>query len=275
MFFKLQPIIYTAIFFLALEILAFQQGWFFQIALFLFIYSIVIIWPLARKIRYLAFPLFLSLGSFSLLFFIDSFLEKQVFIFMAGGVYYLALLGSYRLKFYSCDQTAQGMLNLVTIASMFFWFLAIYAWFLNYVFAFWLLPIIIFLSTAFVSIPSLIVCSTDREKIQKKIKEKKEKKKFFGNQVLEIIYHENRRSIIFLDLILALFVAQFAWVVSYWPFSYLTLGTVLLIVFYIAWDIIRNFIQGKLSLKRLVMNGLMATLFVIAIVSTAQWDLVV
>ena len=275
MFFKLQPIIYTVIFFLVLEISAFKQDWFFQIVLFLFIYSIIIIWPLARKIRYLAFPLFLSLGSFSLLFFIDSFLEKQVFILVVSGVYYLALLGSYRLKFYSCDQTAQGMLNLVTIASMFFWFLAIYAWFLNYVFAFWLLPLVIFLSTAFISIPSFIVCSTDREKIQKKIKKKKEKKKFFGNQVLEIVYYENRRSIIFLDLILALFVAQFAWAVSYWPFNYLTLGTSLLIVFYIGWDTIRNFIQGKLSLKRSVVNGLMAMLFITAIISTSQWDLVV
>ncbi|MDD3607570.1 MAG: hypothetical protein PHQ20_02115 [Candidatus Moranbacteria bacterium] len=275
MFFKLQPIIYTVIFFLVLEISAFKQDWFFQIVLFLFIYSIITIWPLARKIRYLAFPLFLSLGSFSLLFFIDSFLEKQVFILVVSGVYYLALLGSYRLKFYSCDQTAQGMLNLVTIASMFFWFLAIYAWFLNYVFAFWLLPLVIFLSTAFISIPSFIVCSTDREKIQKKIKKKKEKKKFFGNQVLEIVYYENRRSIIFLDLILALFVAQFAWAVSYWPFNYLTLGTSLLIVFYIGWDTIRNFIQGKLSLKRSVVNGLMAMLFITAIISTSQWDLVV
>lgn len=275
MFFKLQPIIYTVFFVLALETLAFKQNWFFGVLFFLIGFSVVIIWPLARKLRYLSFPLFLSLGSISLLFFIDSQIEKQVFIAMTAGVYYLALLGSYRLKFYSCDQTAQGMLNLVTIASMFFWFSAIYAWFLNYALDFWILPLVIFGSTAFISIPSLVVCSTDREKIEQKRKKKNEEYDFWNNPAREIIYQKNRVSIIFLDLILALIVAQFSWVVSFWPFSYLISGTAVLIVFYIFWDFVRNFIHGSFSFKRAIIDGVLAIILISAILITARWDLIV
>jgi hypothetical protein len=123
MLFKLQPLLYSIIFAAALEISIINSQWFFKIAVFFVAFSILVVWPLARKIRFLAIPFFLSIGSLTMLYLIDNQIEKNVFIGISFLVYYLSLLGAYRLKLYDCDQTAQGMVNVGVIATIFFWYI--------------------------------------------------------------------------------------------------------------------------------------------------------
>ncbi len=285
MLFKLKPIIYSIIFALSLSTLLFWEGVYFKLVGFLILFSIVVIWPLARKLRFLAIPFFLSIGSVNLLFLIDSIEEKIIFIFISAVVYYFALMGAYRLKFYDCDQTAQGMVNLATLATAFFWFSSNYGWFLNFQVENWILIIGFFVSVFLITLPSLQICSTSQRKLLERYspKESTEKKKNFAKKSYDsflrietnnfFIY--NKKIVTFINLCISLIVAESVWAFSFWPFSYLTIGVISLIVYYIFWNWSRNFLLGNLTKKIVIMDMVLSLLLVLMLLLTAQWDLVV
>ena len=156
MLFKLNAFLFSLIFVTALEISISNELLFFKVLIFLVLFSVLVVWPMTGKMRFLAIPFFLSLGSLSLLYLIDGKLERQVFVLLSGIVYYLALLGAYRLKLYDCDQTAQGMINLATLATGFFWFVSNYGWYLNFSISAWSL-VVTFIGSAFlIGLPTTI-----------------------------------------------------------------------------------------------------------------------
>ena len=259
MFFKLQPLIYSIFFLLSLEIVALKENWVKTVAWLLIFLTIIIVWPLTRKPRFIALPFFLSLGALALLFLVDYSVEKQVFIFLATGIYYLTLLGGYRLRFYNSDQTALGMVNLATLSTAFLWFTAALGLYLNFQVKYWIMAI--FVVTIFlISLPSFCINAKDREERLKKNGEKEEQIGLVG--------------IIFLDLILALIMSQFFWGIIFWPFGYLTLGGSALIIFYEFWDIIRLYIRKELTIKKIITNWVIGSILLIGILLTAQWALV-
>lgn len=81
-----------------------------------------------------------------LLSLIDRGVETRIFIITASGLYYLALLGVYRLHQAPQDKTARAMLNLAALASLFFVFAATYGLYLNYE-----VPLALLLGSFFVS----------------------------------------------------------------------------------------------------------------------------
>jgi len=137
----------------------------------------------------------------------------------------LTLLGGYRLRFYSSDQTALGMINLATLATAFLWFTAALGLYLNFQVDPW--TIVVFIATIFlISLPSF--CTNAKDQLDRL--EKKGKK----SRNTDLI------GIIFLDLILALIMSQFFWGIIFWPFGYLTLGGSALIIFYEFWNVINQ-----------------------------------
>jgi hypothetical protein len=131
----------------ALEAFSWNNDWYFYVLTFLALFNLFFVWLLVEKLRFLAIPLFLSIGSLNLLYLVDGKQERVLFIFFATLVYYLSLLGAYRLKKYDCDQTAQGMINLATIATIFFWLVSNYGWYLNFAIDSWVLVVTTIAST--------------------------------------------------------------------------------------------------------------------------------
>ncbi len=259
MFFKLQPLIYSIFFLLSLEAVVLKENWVKSVAWLLIFLTVIVIWPLTRKPRFIALPFFLSLGSLGLLFLVDHIAEKQVFIFLATGVYYLTLLGGYRLRFCITDQTALGMVNLATLSTVFLWFSAALGLYLNFQIKYWIMAV--FVATIFfVSLPSFYTNAKDKEARLKKVGGKSQKTESI--------------TIIFLNLILVLIMVQFFWGIIFWPFGYLTLGGSALIIFYEFWDIIRLYTRGELTVKRIVLNWSIGLILLFGILSTAQWSLV-
>lgn len=284
MLFRLQPIIYSLIFALALETVVFKEVYFFKVAVFLIVFSVFVVWPLARKLRFLAIPFFLSLGSLNLLYLIDNDQEKHAFIALSFIVYYLALMGAYRLKIYDCDQTAQGMVNLATIATIFFWFSANYGWFLNFDISPWVLVVTFIGSTFLISLPSLRISASMQMK-------KKQEAQSLMEQEVENLEHKKGRKktpsepvptymlinnwvILFLNFILSLVVAQVIWGLSLWPFGYLTTGVVALIIYFVFWDVIRNFVQGSLTKNLILTKIFLAGMSILGVLVTARWEMV-
>ncbi len=264
MFFKLQPIVYSLIFVIALEILVMKDTFVVWIVIFLISFSFIIIWPIARKLRFLAIPLFLSLGSVSLLYLIDHKLEKQVFIILSFLVYYLAVLGVYRLKMYYYDTTAQGMVNLATLATAFFWFSSNIGWFLNFQIQNWILVLTFLGSTFLISLPSLSIAA-----IRKTENEKGERR----NEKNGLVIHQG--TVLFLGLMLSIIMSQWAWGITFWPFGYLTTGVSTLIIFYVFWDTIRSYLKQEFSVNRILANTFLSLLLLAGILMTTEWNLIV
>ncbi len=151
MFLKFKLIILSLVFATSLGVFSWQVNLYFAILGFLILFNLFLIWPLSGKVRFLAIPFFLSIGSLNLLYLVDGQIERILFIVLASIVYYLSLLGVYRLRYYDCDQTAQGMINLATIVTIFFWFISNYGWYLNFNIDSWLLVTTFITSTFLIS----------------------------------------------------------------------------------------------------------------------------
>ena len=281
MFFKIQPLLYSLIFTSILELVAYREQLFLNALAFLVFFSILVVWPLARKLRFLAIPFFHSLGSLTMLYLIDSQLERHVFIALAALVYYIALLGAYRLKVYDCDQTAQSMVNLATVSTIFFWYVSNYGWFLNYQIEPWVLVTAFATSTFLVSLPSLRICAAmqlRRRKEAIKLRESgvsDEEAESLSSGKVPTYLLINNWVILFLNFILAMMMAQVIWGLSMWPFGHLTTGVTALIIYFVFWDIIRHFVQGTLDRRAVLANIILATLSVAGILLTTRWEIII
>lgn len=274
MLFKLKAISFSLVFALVLVVSIFRPEWFFGVLIFLILFSVLAIWPFTRKIRFLAIPFFLSIGSLNLLFLIDEPIEKYVFILLSAVVYYLALMGAYRLKQYDCDQTAQGMINLATLATGFFWFVANYGWYLNFQIGTWVLVLTFVGSTFLIGLPSLMICSTAHRKVR--IKKKIHARGKNSEGPIECNCSPKRRQeVYFLSFILALVMGQVIWGLALWPFGYLTTGVVALIIYFVFWDMVRLFVQRELTKKAIVADIIFSVFAIGLLLGTAQWGLVI
>ncbi len=280
MLLKLNAFLFSLIFIIALEISIFKEAFFFQVLAFLVIFSILVVWPMAGKMRFLAIPFFLSIGSLSLLYLIDGRIERQVFVILSGIVYYLALLGAYRLKLYDCDQTAQAMLNLTTLATGFFWFVSNYGWYLNFTISTWSLVVTFVGSTFLIGLPSLRIISESNRKIKERIRQKNIKirtKEDKENAEKESVFcaEQDYLKVMMLNLVISLIMGQTIWALALLPFGYLTTGVIALIIYFIMWDVIRRYIQEILFKKEIIINIVLSVIAVGGILFSAQWTLVV
>ncbi|MDD3607949.1 MAG: hypothetical protein PHQ20_04120 [Candidatus Moranbacteria bacterium] len=275
MLFRLQPVLYSIIFAAALELSMYKQEWFFKVAVFFIVFSVFVVWPLARKLRFLAIPFFLSLGSLIMLSLIDQTAEKHIFIVISSAVYYLAIMGAYRLKHYDCDLTAQGMINIAAFATVFFWYVSNYGWFLNFQIDSWVLALTFLFSTFLITLPSLRICASLQLKRKRQAEELESGQKGDGlSQANFPVYMLiNNWLIVFLNIILSLIMAQLIWLLSFWPFGYLTTGVVALIIYFVFWEIIRDFIQGVLTRRKVVICVVWSVLFVSAVLLTTRWSM--
>ncbi len=278
MLFKLNAFLISFIFIIALETSISDDAWFFKVLGFLVIFSIFIVWPVTGKLRFLAIPFFLSIGSLSLLYLIDGIVEKQVFVILSGTVYYLAILGVYRLKLYDCDQTAQGMINLATLATGFFWFVSNYGWYLNFAIDAWTLVVTFIGSTFLIGLPSLRISSEAIRKVKERAKAECSKAKFqkkFSKEELEFYTKQDYLKVIMLNFVISLVMGQVIWSLALWPFGYLTIGVVALVIYFVLWDISRRYIQGNLSRSLVIKNFILSVIAVAGVLFSAQWNLVV
>lgn len=183
-------------------------------------------------------PLLLSL--------IDRGFETRVFIIGASILYYMALLGVYRLHQAPQDKTARSMLNLAAVASLFFVFAATYGLYLNYEVPLSLLLGIYFLSSFIVSLQTLAATS-DRG---------------------------IRRQQFILSFVIGLLVTELMWVMHFWPFGYVTVGVAMLMFFFWFWNYALDHLQGTFIWKRAWREGLALLVLIGLLLLTANWSLV-
>lgn len=223
-----------------------QWSWYFSVILPLVFISIIAAERVTHRIVDAALPILLSVTAPVLLSLIDAPIERELFVIIAGGMYYLGLLALYRLRSAPTDQTAQSLLSTVIMATMFFFYSGIYGFYVNFNFPLWGLMALFFLGTGAVSYQALV----SRER-------------------------RNRWRSLFYSLVMGLIMGECAWAFGFWPFGYLTTGALALILYAILWDVTFMAFYGTLSLKRAIMRILFLLTCVLLILASTPWHILV
>lgn len=243
MFLKIKPLIYSLVFLACLELIATTDGFVFPIAFLLLAVSIFQGRKIGGRWSFSVLPSFFSISSISLLYLIGPVYEEQVFIFLASVMYYLALFGAYRLRHYSEDKTAQGMIMAATASTIFFTYASFYGIYLNF-----LVPLYV-LMVAYLAVTLLV--SYQHFSIIRK-----------GNDKLPTWIY---------SFLLSLAMTELIWTMNYWPFGYLTTGAIALILYYVLWDIIQSYFLGLLRKKRVVANTILFSVLIGLILLSSKW----
>jgi hypothetical protein len=229
------------VFLIALELIVLYHRHVPIIVIFLLLISLSQGKIVASKWKFSILPAFFSLSSAALLYLITAHYQEQIFILIATFLYYLSILGAYRLGKYEKDQTARGMNMAASSATIFFTYASAYGIYLNFLVPLWSLMLVYLLVTLLVSY-----------------------------QYFSLIYDYPKTSWVY-SLVLALAMSEVVWALSYWPFGYLTTGAVALILYYVLWDIVQSHFLNILSKRRVVANVAFFSLIIATILLTSKW----
>ena len=241
MFLKLQPLLYSLLFLAGLELIVFFHEHVPLIVLFLLLMAMFQGWKIGRKWKFSVLPISFVLSSVALLYLVTIRYEQQAFIILASSMYYLSLLGAYRLSLYERDQTARGMTAAATISTIFFTYASAYGLYLNFLVPLYYLMIVYLLATLFVSY------------------------QYFS------ILHIDKKLVWSYSLLLSLTMAEIAWTINFWPFGYLTSGVIALIMYFVLWDIIQSYFLSILSKKRVVANLIFFSILIGLVLISSKW----
>lgn len=241
MFFHFSVLFFSIIFALGLEFFIWKKefNW-----LALCVFLSIIFWGGKRigKSWYLgSFPLVFAATALAFIYFIDIVSQKHFFVFLSSLLFYLSLLGIYRVRHYKKDQTARSMIAASNTSALFFFYTAFYGIYLNFNIPLWVL-MIAFLMVTFIA----------------------------NYQYFSFITDNKRRNLIYC-LVLGLAMSEIAWAVSFWPFGYLTTGVIVLMLYYIMWDLIQSYFLDILSKRRVIANLIFFFVLSGFVLASSRW----
>lgn len=225
-----------------LEAVAVRQNLAPYLGFFLAFFSIISAKKLGKKWIYSIVPPILSSSSIILLYLIDSGIQKQAFIALSSVVYYLLLLGVFRLGSYSKDNTARGMVVAGVTTALFFLYASAYGIYLNFFIPLWALMLVFLVFT-------VLICHG-----------------YFG--ILEA--KSKNRSWTY-SILIGMLMSEIAWVMNFWPFGYLTAGVLTLIFYYVLWDLAQSHFLNLLSKKRVVANMVVLVILIGIVLISSKW----
>jgi hypothetical protein len=221
----------------------FWSGYLFSIGV-LSLISLVSAKRITKRLRNSFVPLLLSFSAPSLLSLIDAPGEKFAFSLLSATMFYVAFLALYRLRFAPTDRTARSFLSIAGLASLFFFYAAAYGFYLNF-------------SVPLASLVAVFATGS------------------FGAayQTLYPILPKHRTRVALYSSVIAFGMGEISWMLSFWPFGYLTAGSAALGFFFILWDMAGSLFSGTLSRKRTIVYLIVVLALVGLLVGTSPWDI--
>lgn len=205
---------------------------------------------LSRKVFYrkwfmmLLLPMVFSLVLLALLFFIDQDVQRQLFVLIGTILFYLIQLGSARISVSQSDETGRGMIAASTIGTLFIFFAFTNGLYVNYSVELWYMVAVYGIVTFFLSWQFFLI----------------------------LVPKDMKRSF-FYSAILAFFSAELFGIASFWPFGYLTTGVVLLIFYYVLWDLFQAHYLDLLTKRRVLADFSILILLSAVVLTTTRWTL--
>lgn len=219
-----------------------EWGWYLSTIGPLVIISVISAKRVTHRVVDASIPMLLSVTAPILLSLIDAQIEREIFVMIAGIMYYLGLLALYRLRHAPADQTAQSMLSVAVMSAVFFFYTGIYGFYINFNFPIWGLILLFLSGTVAASYQTFVT----RER-------------------------KDRRRAAMYSLIIGIIIGEMAWAIGFWPFGYLTAGTIALILYAMLWDIAFSVFHKELSLKRTIFRILFLLLLILLLLLSTPW----
>jgi len=242
MFLKFRPLLQSFIFIFGLEFILFRPDSFMLVMIFLLMVSAYGSRKIGGRWFFSVLPIFFTFSSLALLYLITLEFEQQIFIALASVMYYLSLLGAYRLGIYAGDKTARGMNMAAMAATIFFTYAGAYGLYLNFFVPLYYLMLVYLIVTLLVSY-----------------------------QYFLIIQGDNKKRAWTYSFLLALVMTELIWTMNFWPFGYLTTGVIALILYYVLWDLVQSYFLNILSKKRVVANMIFFSVLTVIVLLSAKW----
>jgi hypothetical protein len=242
MFFHAPIFSYSLVYFIELQLILWQEEWVVGLTFLLLGVTFGVTRKLGRRLTLTIIPLFFTLASVLLLYLIDSFSQRQFFVLLSTLAYYAALLGTYRLRRVPEDPATQGLTAFSSTLTLFFFYSAIYGFYLNFAISLWVFMLVYCVGTVLVTYSYFGTLKRD-------------------NPALAWMY----------SFILGLVMAEVAWMINFWPFGYLTTGVVVLIFYYLLWDLTQSYFLSILSQKRVLVHIASLGLLIGMILMSSRW----
>ena len=247
MLFNIGIFLWSVVFFLGMQFIAarefssFWGGYALSITV-LSQLSLISARRITKRLRNSFLPLFLSFSMPSLLLLVDSPKEKTIIAIIAAGMYYLGFLALYRIRHAPTDRTARAFLSISMLSALFFFYSAAFGFYLNFSVPLWSLVFVFAIGS-------------------------------FGAayQTLYAALPDDRKRVSTYSFAIAFGTAEIAWLISFWPFGYLTAGAAMLLFFYIPWDMTNSLFLGTLSRKQTVKYLLVTIVLLALLLWSAPW----
>lgn len=251
MIFHFAVLFWSLVFYGGLELVALQPtlatwSWYLTAIAPLIVISLIASRRLTERLSDAFIPLLLSVSSPTLLSLIDSPRERHVFVVLSAVMYYAALLANYRLRHAPKDKTAEAFLNAAAMAALFFFYAGLYGFYLNFSFPLWGLMGLYFLGATFTSYETFMT-----------------------------VDQKERKRVLLYSVLLGLIMGEMAWVMSLWPFGYLTTGALGTIFFFIVWDIAFDAFRETLSVKKATTRILFFLGLILLLLLSSPWRILV
>lgn len=198
---------------------------------------------IGRHFFFAIVPVTLAVAVIALLFFVDSARQRDVLIGITAAFVYAVTLGSYRLSRNPRDAVARGMVIAAATTSVFFFYAALFAIALNFLVPSWAIGAAVFVVTTVVTWQYFVMIAPHDRFVQ------------------AAVY----------SLALGLVMTESTLIAALWPFGYLTTSIVLLMIYYVLWDLGQGYFLDRLSKVRLVTNVVFFLLLATIVLLTAQW----
>lgn len=97
---------------------------------------------------------------------------------------------------------------------------------------------------------------------------------FLKSKAHEIYLSSSRnKTFILYSSLFGLLVVELIWAFSFWPANHLTVGAITLSVYYIYWNILKNYLKNNLSKKKIILNCLFFITFLSITILTGNWKI--
>ncbi len=266
------PILY----FLSIELVLVRPSLFFWIALVLVTASILGVLQISKKKRLFSAicPLMFLISSFFLLPLIGGKILVHIYVILAAFIFWLSFL-QLHLFFSSEERLLKISLDLgksINLITCFLWFSGIYGLYINFYPSIWLVSLAMLLalplfSFHFLRLSLFTPFSASPQRVDPSTSSGSPRAESRGDQR----YFSVHKRFILPSLVITLMIFQIFWALQFWPFAYLTIGAVLVIIYYVILDIWQNKFRGILS-KRLILNRLtLGGVLVVLVLATSKW----
>lgn len=161
---------------------------------------------------------FFGIFSWGLLFFMDDVMEQHLFVLLSSILFGCMLWGYQRWRKGILLGATKSVLSAVTLASVFLFFSVLVGLLINYN-----VPIGVFAGVLGFGVYMLT------------------------RQYLEGLVEESQTRVAAYSISVGIFFLELGTIIRFWPFGYLTTGVILLILYYVLWDVLGSYVEGTLT----------------------------